>query len=301
MVAILVLGQAAGFGPAGGVPGVPLACQLAWARAGNVWERAKRPELLRYCDLIGSARAKLSSGRAGATSALDAAREARRMLPERVEALVIQGRALVVLGDGPGAVLAFRAAVARDPTAIDEPSARLAWARALARTGEPRLASDVYRSLEPWVGELRGEDRGSAELEIGVAAMSMGREGLDDAVNVLRAATRENSGEARNLAIVALALALDRRGDLTAVREALSSGSMGDPRDRIQTPYAKAVFTVAPSDALAAAALALEVVGERAGAADTWQASLEADPNGPWADYSKAHAQADRSRAPGRP
>jgi len=301
MVVVLVLGQATGVAPAVGIPGVPPACQTAWARAGNVWERAKRPELLRYCDLVASARAKLSADAAGAGAALDAAREAQRVVPGRVEALVLEGRALVVLGDGPGAVRAFREAIERDPRALDEPSSRLAWARSLARTGQPGPASDAYRSLQPWARELRSADRASAELEIGIAAMWRGRAGLDDAVNSLRAATRDSSDDVRSLAILALALALDRRGDGAAAREALSSGAMGDPRDRVDTPQAKALFALAPSDARAAAALALEIGGEREGARDAWQAAVEANPNGPWTGYARVHAKADRSTAFRRP
>jgi tetratricopeptide (TPR) repeat protein len=292
MVVVLVLGQSTGVAVS---PGVPTACQAVWARAGNAWERAKRPELLQYCDIVGSARAKLGAGHGAARAALDVAREAEQVLPERADAFVLEGRALAALGDGPQAVGAFRSAVARDPRALDDPAARLAWARALVRTGQPKEASEAYRSLQPWIRELRSVDRESAEIEAGIAAMTRGRAGLDAAVSSLRAATREGGDDLHAVALLALALALDRRGDVAGAREALASRPMGDPRDRIQTAQAKALFLIAPSDALAASALALEAGGERVGARDAWQAAIEADPDGPWADYAKAHAEADRA------
>jgi tetratricopeptide (TPR) repeat protein len=231
---------------------------------------------------------------------LDLAREAERVLADRAEAFVLEGRALMALGDGQQAVTAFRAAVVRDARALDEPIARLAWARALAQTGQLKEAAEAYRILQPWVRELRGADREAAQIEVGIAAMTMGRGGLDDAVSSLRAATRECGNDLHSVAVLALALALDRRGDIAGAREALRMDrSMGDPRDRIE--ISRAVFALAPSDALAASALALEIAGERAGAHDAWQAAIEADPKGPWTDYARAHVEVDRSAAGWRP
>jgi len=297
MLVVLMLGQSTGVAA---TPAAPPSCQAAWAQAGNVWERAKRPELLRYCEVVGSARAKLSSGHTAVKAGLDLAREAERVLADRAEAFVLEGRALMALGDGQQAVTAFRAAVVRDARALDEPIARLAWARALAQTGQLKEAAEAYRILQPWVRELRGADREAAQIEVGIAAMTMGRGGLDDAVSSLRAATRECGNDLHSVAVLALALALDRRGDIAGAREALRMDrSMGDPRDRIE--ISRAVFALAPSDALAASALALEIAGERAGAHDAWQAAIEADPKGPWTDYARAHVEVDRSAAGWRP
>ena len=300
MLVVLVLGQSTGVAATPAASAAPPSCQAAWAQAGNVWERAKRPELLRYCDVVGSARAKLSSSHGAAKAGLDLAREAERILADRAEAFVLEGRALMAMGEGRQAVTAFRAALTRDARALDEPIARLAWARALAQTGQVEEAAEAYRILQPWARELRGADREAAELEVGIAAMTRGRGGLDDAVSSLRAATRESSDDLHSVAVLALALALDRRGDVAGGRETIRMDrSMGDPRDRIDA--ARVVFAVAPSDAFAASALALEIAGERAGARDAWQAAIEADPKGPWADYARAHAEADRSAAAWRP
>ncbi len=124
--------------------------------------------------------------------------------------------------------------------------------------------------------------------------MIRGRAGLDEAIVSLREATRESSGDLHAVAALALALALDRRGDTALAKEILSSWPMGDPRDRVQTSVAKTVFAMAPSEAFAASALALELAGERAGARDAWLAALGADPVGPWADYARGHAGAAR-------
>ncbi len=149
MMVVLVLGQAAGGGAQR--PTVLPGCEGAWTRAANAWERAKRPEFLQYCDLVGSARAKLSAGRGDPRVALDLARLAESVLADRSDALVLEGRALVAMGDGPRAAAAFRAALARDPRALDEPTAHLAWARSLALSGQPGLAAEAYQSLQPWM------------------------------------------------------------------------------------------------------------------------------------------------------
>ena len=119
-----------------------------WAAAtANVWERAKSPELRRYCDLVASAASKLAGNAAMATAALAAAREANEVLPGHAAPRVLEGRALAALGKLDEALAASRDGRARDRAGLDDPLALLAWARVLARTGHPGEAVEAYRAL----------------------------------------------------------------------------------------------------------------------------------------------------------
>ena len=79
--------------------GRPPECATPMAGATvNVWERAKSPELRRYCDLVASAASKLAGTAAMAQAALAAAREAEGVLPGHAAPRVLEGRALAALG-----------------------------------------------------------------------------------------------------------------------------------------------------------------------------------------------------------
>src|SRR3977135_3064399 len=101
----------------------PPECADAGGRATNAGERAKSPELRRYCDLVASASSKLARTAGRAEGALDtAARGARGRLDEP----------LAALSEGE----------ARDPRALDDPLALVAWARVLARTAHVDRATE---------------------------------------------------------------------------------------------------------------------------------------------------------------
>ncbi|HEY6462548.1 MAG TPA: hypothetical protein VIY73_20405, partial [Polyangiaceae bacterium] len=65
LVAALVFGQATSW-----ASGRPPECADPGGHAANVWERARAPELRRYCDLVASASSKLAGTAAMAESAL---------------------------------------------------------------------------------------------------------------------------------------------------------------------------------------------------------------------------------------
>ena len=129
--------------------GRPPECAAAIGHAANVWERAKSPELGRYCDLVASASSKLAGSTAMAQAALEAARQANGVLPGRAAPLALQGRALAALGKIGEAYASLRDAEARDARVLDDPPALLAWARVLARTGHTDDAARAYRALLP--------------------------------------------------------------------------------------------------------------------------------------------------------
>jgi hypothetical protein len=121
--------------------------------------------------------------------------------------------------------------------------------------------------------------------------MARGASGLDEAAAALREGVREAQDEPRAVAVLALALALDRRGDAEESRALLAERAHGDPRTPLATPAAKELLAVAPAEAQAMTALALEST-DVAGARDGWNAYVAAAPQGPWAASARAHLAA---------
>ena len=142
--------------------------------------------------------------------------------------------------------------------ALEDPSALLAWARSLARTGKHEEAADAYRALLPRGAVLSTTTRVSAEIEAGLVAMQRGERGLDEAAASLRGAVHEAQDEAQAVAALGLALALDRAGSGREARALLAERGHGDPREAVATPRARELLAVAPGETHAIAALALE-------------------------------------------
>jgi len=283
---ILVLAQAAS-----ATTGRPPECSDPAGRAANVWERARSPELRRYCDLVASASSKLAGTSAMAESALASAREADEVLPGHAAPLVLSGRALASLGKLEDARKALGDARSRDPGALEDPLALLAWARVLARTGHADDAAAAYRALLPRASALAASSRASACVEAGLVAMSRSTAGLDDAVAALREGAREAQDETQSVAVLALALALDRRGDTDESRALLTERAHGDPRQALASARAKEVLAVAPAETSALVALdlgATDVVGAR----DAWERYLATAPSSPWAAHARGHLAA---------
>jgi tetratricopeptide (TPR) repeat protein len=291
----LLLAQTAG----AWVTGRPPECGDPGGRASNVWERAKAPELRRYCDLVASASSKLAGAGAMAQSALESAREADSVLPGRAAPLVLEGRALAAQGKYAEALAALSEGKSRDSGALDEPQALLAWARALGRNGRREAAAEAYRALLPRSTALSTSDRVSAEIEAGLVAMARGTPGLDEAAAAFRDAVREAQDDARMVAVLALALALDRRGSSEEARTLLGERMHGDPRDSVATSRAKALLAVMPFEAHAMSALALEST-DAAGARDAWQQAIDGAPQGPWLGYARAHLATLTHKHPAR-
>jgi hypothetical protein len=287
----LVLAQsvAAGVGAQSG--GRPVECApLEGGRASNVWERAKSPELQRYCDLLASGSAKLAGGSAMAGDVLVIADEADRALPGRAAPSVLRGRALERLGREPEGLAALREARTRDDRALDDPVALLAWARTLARTDHAREALDAYRSLLPRASALVIADRGPAYVEAGMLAMARGADGLDEAVAVLRQARRESQDVVQTLAIAALALALDRAGEKAEARATLGERAAGELRAALADARVReSLGPVGAPEADAMVGLALEPA-EPARAREAWQRYAQgAGSKGPWLEHARAH------------
>jgi tetratricopeptide (TPR) repeat protein len=252
----------------------------------NVWERAKSPELRHYCDLVAGATSKLSGGTAMVRAALDLAREAEALVPGHAAPKVLEGRALALLGQKDEALAALREGHARDPGVLDEPATLLAWARGMARAGLVPDAVAAYGALLPRAASLPVADRASATVEAGLVALALGPAGLDDAVGALREAARDTQDDVDAAAVLALALALDRRGASEEARTLLVGRGRGDPRNVFESARGKALASVAPWEIPAIVAFALEG-SDAVGARDAWQQYLESAPSGPWAAQAK--------------
>jgi tetratricopeptide (TPR) repeat protein len=275
----LVLGQAAlGTWSSGRPP----ECADARGRTANVWEQAKSPELRRYCDLVASALSKLAGTTIMAQAALEEARIADGLLPGHAAPRILEGRALASLGRLGEAFTALSDAKAIDRHALDDAGSLLVWARVLARTGHPDQAWQAYRTLLPLAVALSSADRACAAIEAGLVAISLGPSAIDDAVAALRDGMRLAQDDAEAVAVLGLALALDRRGDVDEARALLADRVHGDPRAALATGRAKELTAVAQNERAALAAVAFEVT-DVAGARMAWQEYLSAAPDGPWA------------------
>jgi tetratricopeptide (TPR) repeat protein len=275
-------------------------CAEITDRGWNLWERAKAPTLRAYCDLLASAISKLSGTAAMAQAALDAARQADRLLPGRAAPRALEGRALAELGDSAGALSALREATRRDPRVLEDAHTSLAWSRMLAYAGETDEALTAYRALLPRASTLPTSDRASAAIEAGLLAMAAGPRGLDDALFALREAMRLAQDEAAPVAVLALASALDRRGNFEEARVLLRERGPADPRSALVSPRAKQLLAIAPAERALLTALALEV-GGAGGAREQWRAVVDEAPNGAWAQYARDHATGSgRPAATGR-
>jgi tetratricopeptide (TPR) repeat protein len=253
----------------------------------NVWERAKAPELRRYCDLVAGATSKLAGSTAMVRAALDLAREADMVVPGHAAPKVLEGRALAALGQKDAALEALREGKARDPGVLDDPTTLLAWARAVAHGGHLDEAVDAYRALLPRATSLPATDRSSATVEAGLVAMAFGPAALDDAIGALREAARDAQDDAEGVAVLALALALDRRGDADEARSLIATRGHGDPRNLFEGARGKELAAAAPWEVPAIVAFALETT-DAAGAHDAWEQYLQANPTGPWAAQVRA-------------
>ena len=273
------------------------------ASVANIWERAKSPELRRYCDLVASAASKLAGTAGMAQAALEAAREAEGVSPGHAAPKVLEGRALAALGKVDDAALALREGKARDRAGLDDPLALLAWGRVLARTGDTGGAVEAYRALLPRTASLSSAERSAAAVEAGLVGMASGPGALDDAIAALREALREAQDDALGVAVLTLALALDRRGDGGAARTLLADRAHGDPRVTLDAARAKELLVVAPTETSALAALALET-SDPAGARAAWErylAGLVPTATRPWEAHARAHLAGLPPRARGGP
>lgn len=271
-------------------------------RTANAWERAKSPNLRRYCDLLASGTAKLV-GHGPSTlvqEVLPIADEAERLLPGRPSASVLKGRAYLRLGRAEDALASLGEAKRRDDRALDDPVALLAWARANARTGHLAEAAQAYRAALSRISALSPQERAAASFEAGLAVMAQGAAGIDDVLAMFRQSRRDAQGAMQVAAIAGLALALDRAGQREEARAILAERVRTDIQPVLSDPRVVQALADAGAAQEDPALFAIAAEGFDASAArDAWRRYLEGPGGkGPWADHARERAGAPPMRRP---
>ena len=262
-------------------------CARRTARGERV-ERAKTPALRRYCDLLASGATKLAGSDGMAAEVLAVADEADRLVPGRAAPPILRGRALVKLSRYAEAYAAMKEASARDARALDEPAALLAWARAAAWTSKSEEAREAYRALLPRASGLRASERGPAYVEAGLLAMASGPPGLEEAVSIFRQARYDAQDGVQAVAVLALALALDRAGARDEAVAVLADRGKRDPIPVLADARARRIVAPSVFDAEieALAAIAWEGI-EPAKARESWRRYVDAARSGPWIEHAR--------------
>jgi tetratricopeptide (TPR) repeat protein len=271
-------------------------------RAANAWERAKEPNLRRYCDLLASGTAKLvgSGSSVLMKDVPQIADQADKLLPGRASPSVLKGRAYLRLGQPEDALATLEEAKRRDDRALDDPVALLAWARANARTGRLAEAARAYRAALPRTSGLSAQERSAASFEAGVTVMAQGPAGIDDAVAMFRQARRDAQDAMQVAAVAGLALALDRAGLRDEAKAVVAERVRADVKPLLGDPRVAGalVDAGAPYESDALLGIALEGI-DGAGAKEAWRRYLEgAGGKGPWTDHAREHAGAAPVKKP---
>ncbi len=257
-------------------------------RGTNIWERAKHPELRRYCDLLATGTSKLVSP-STAADALREADEAEQVMAGRAAPRTLKGRALAKLGRHTEAYAAFSEAKQRDARALDDPSALLAFARSAARSGHATEALGAFRSLLPRADGLTSAERAPAYVEAALLAMSAGASSVDDAIAMLRQAKREATDTLQPLTTLALALALDRSGAKDEARALLDERAKAAARNVARDSTLPNLLGPLAFEGEAMAAIGLEA-SDPAAAQAAWQKYIEAAGQNPtWIEHAKSH------------
>lgn len=278
----------------------PLECGSQDGNRGhNRWERAKEPNLGRYCALLASGTSKLVSEGALLRDVPAIADEAEKLLPNRAAPAVLRGRALLRLGQPAEARKALEHARARDARAFDDPAALLAWARANGRMGQLAEATRAYRTVLPRTSVLSMADRASAAFEAGLLLMASGPKDIDGCIAMLRQAQHQSQDALRFAAHIAVALALQRSGKDAEVRGILAEHLGEDAVPLLKDAGVREALADSgvayESDSLLAVA---QTLTDPAAARESWQKYLDGPGGkGPWADHARASLRALSARA----
>ncbi|WP_437689217.1 hypothetical protein [Sorangium sp. So ce176] len=272
---------------AGRPPECSARTRRAIARGPSVWERARAPELPRYCDLLARGQAQLGGN---PEAARESARLAAQILPGHAAPQVLLARAALALGSAEDAARAFDSARQIDPRSVEDPHTLHDLARSLARTGKRDEALAMYRALVPRIDLLGAADQRALVL-LEAAHLSMAAAGaaastaaastaaaggaarppagargegaradLDEAIAYLREARQRSQSQLARDVTLSLALALDRAGD-RAQADAALEGDVAGAAARAADPHAGTAAREHAADDLASAAARLRSVG----------------------------------------
>lgn len=266
------------------------------APVSNLWESAKVPALAAHCHRLQQGIDAFRDQKYAA--AVDLAQKAELDTPGLAGPWVVRGEAFSRWGRMEEAVAAFEKGRALNARALDDAETLDDYGSALLRLGKLDDARRVYRALLPRVSGAQGlcgmknecDAAGLAYLTAGALALASGSKSLDEAVAILREARSksEMGHDVRRVASLALALALDRRGDVDQAKELATdvAQTKGIPTEISGEILAR---LPAPEEGHAMRAIGLES-SDAAAAIEAWKAFLgSGGDKGPWAENAKAH------------
>ena len=259
---------------------------------GAAWDRARQPGIHHFCNALARGYSALDSD---PEAALRAALEAKQALGGRSEPLVLEGRALVVLGRFDEAYERLSAARGMSTSSLNAPEALYAFGVSALRKGERGVALDAYRELAPRLGMFADPwARQRAYVEAAALAMGRGPGGLDEALGYLREARRlESRPGFSDYVLGALALALDRKGRVEEAQGVASAADgpwrlahvdeAGKPRDTLR----EKLLPILPPGELDAMIALLAERRDAELSRRKWEAFLAAQPNGPFSEHAR--------------
>lgn len=273
----------------------------------TVWQRARVPELVPYCDLLAKAHVLIDSD---PKAALDLAEKADTAWPGHAGSRVAQGRALLALGKPKEALDALEKAKDLDKLSVEEPKAMSAHARALVQNGRVAEGAALYRTMVPRASLLPERHRTRLLLEASLASMmDAGQPAARDepkpdgqppplaqpltlaqrlgeaAAFIAEARSSEASASSGDVLLVA-ALIHDRAGDAEKANVALTEAGR-----IVATPTSPESYVADPADAHALRALSLEATSP-ARAQQAWIQYLEATKSEAFASSARARLAA---------
>ena len=265
----------------------------------NIWEAAKLPALSSDCSSLQLGVDAFRDQKYAA--ALDYAQKAELDTPGQAGPWVVRGEAYARWGRSQDAAAAFEKARAIQPRSLDDAETLDDYGSVLVRLGQADDARRIYRALLPRVSGAQGlcglratcDAAGLAYLTAGALSLELGTPALDEAIAILREARGKSDvdRDVRRVASLALALALDRRGDADQAIDL--AGEIAKTRG-IPTEINGEITVrlIAPEEAIAMRAIGLEQ-SDTVAALEAWKAYLAAGGDKRvWAAHAKAHVAA---------
>jgi tetratricopeptide (TPR) repeat protein len=251
------------------------------AGASDFWDEVRTPGLRAFRHQVEDARTALRARRFDA--ALAAAEQAVGLLPDRPDGHVLRGRALGELGQPQEAIAAFERGLSLADTALDDGEDGAHAAGIAAAAGAWELAARVLSRV---LGRMSMTGiRRELYVLYGDVLLTLGPDRVRDAVLAYREALRAGPQDVR--ASLGLALALRRAGEPVEAQE-LARAATGHGR----VDSLVAALPVPDSERAARRAVALDAIGDAAGARAAW---IEARSGDLW----RAHAESELARGTG--
>ncbi len=262
----------------------------------NIWESAKVPVLAEHCRVLQQGVEAFRDQKYAV--AIGLADKAEKLTPGFAGPWVVRGEANARWGKSSDAAASLEKARELEPRALDDAETLDDYGAALVRLGRLDDARKIYRALLPRVSGPQGlcgvknecDAAGLAYLAAGALAFEGGPKALDEAVAILREsrAKSEPSRDIQRIAGLALALALDRRGDVDQAKELAANiaTTKGVPTEINSEVRAR---LPSPEEALAFRAIGLESTDPVA-ALEGWKAYLaQGGDKRVWANHAKEH------------